>query len=444
MGDIADDALELAPFRGLRYATPGARPAVDPPPPNIALALAPPYDVLDAAAVSGLMRAEPHNAVRLTVPPAATAANGSTRALAGPDRYARAAATFQRWIDDGVLVRDSEPLLYVYEQTAPDGTRQRGLVGALRLPRPGSAAVRPHEDVLSEPVADRARLMAAAHANLEPIFLLYRGGTGAQRGLASRTVDAVADSTTTPLVRTTTDDQVTHRVWAIADPRLQADIAADFATRTALIADGHHRYAAYQRLRAAQQGPGAWDHGLALLVDSDATPPRVGAIHRVLPDLDAAGAARAAGTVAEVEPVQVDGDDSLRAALGRLAKAAADGPAMLLVGGGAGHLLHGFDPGRLAAAMPGRSPAWRALPTAVLTRVLLPLWNRTDETARLVHDDPAGAVAALRPDRDSAVILPALSVADVYAVTAVGELTPRKSTSFGPKPRTGLVMRTLL
>jgi uncharacterized protein (DUF1015 family) len=35
-----------------------------------------------------------------------------------------------------------------------------------------------------------------------------------------------------------------------------------------------------------------------------------------------------------------------------------------------------------------------------------------------------------------------MSPADVYAVAARGEKVPRKSTSFAPKPRTGLVLRT--
>ena len=42
----------------------------------------------------------------------------------------------------------------------------------------------------------------------------------------------------------------------------------------------------------------------------------------------------------------------------------------------------------------------------------------------------------------TAVICPAMSAADVYAIAANGERVPRKSTSFGPKPRTGLVIRT--
>jgi uncharacterized protein (DUF1015 family) len=34
-----------------------------------------------------------------------------------------------------------------------------------------------------------------------------------------------------------------------------------------------------------------------------------------------------------------------------------------------------------------------------------------------------------------------MSVAQVREVAALGRRVPRKSTSFGPKPRTGLVMR---
>ena len=42
----------------------------------------------------------------------------------------------------------------------------------------------------------------------------------------------------------------------------------------------------------------------------------------------------------------------------------------------------------------------------------------------------------------TAVICSPMSTWDVYAVAAEGERVPRKSTSFGPKPRTGLVIRT--
>nr|WP_184079958.1 DUF1015 domain-containing protein [Nocardiopsis mwathae] len=440
-------------MRGLRYASSDAGALIDSPALNLALALAPPYDVVDAESFLDMMRAEPHNAMRLTAPPAGVEAESlpgllpSAVELTGPDRYRAAARTLRRWIGDGILVRDATPVIYVYEQTSPTGRRQRGLIGALRLPPPGGQAVRPHEDTAPGPVADRARLMAATRANLEPIFLLYRGGTGPERGAATLATDAAADGGSTPLVDTVTGDGITHRLWAVGDPAVQADIAADLATRTALIADGHHRYAAYHRLRAEHPGPGPWEHGLAMLVDSDASPPQLGAIHRVLRDLDVHAAARTASKVARVERLSepLSGPEEVQAAMKRLRRDAADGPALLLAGhrADACYLLHGFDMERLATAVPQRSAEWRALPTAVLEHLLCPLWEIDNGRIDLVHDDPAEALATARPELDTAVLVPSLQVEDVYAVTARGELTPRKSTSFGPKPRTGLVMRHL-
>jgi hypothetical protein len=122
----------------------------------------------------------------------------------------------------------------------------------------------------------------------------------------------------------------------------------------------------------------------------------------------------------------------------------AEAPALLLVSAeGDAHLVHGFDERVLERAMPDRSPQWRHLSTAALHQVLLPLWEVPEERVRMVHDDAAEAVAAARDGKGTAVIVPALRVEQVYAVADRGELTPRKSTSFGPKPRTGLVMRLL-
>ena len=63
-----------------------------------------------------------------------------------------------------------------------------------------------------------------------------------------------------------------------------SDLAAldnALAGTRALIADGHHRYAAYLQLQHRHPG-GPHDRGLAMLVDQDETPLFLGAIHRVL------------------------------------------------------------------------------------------------------------------------------------------------------------------
>ena len=71
-----------------------------------------------------------------------------------------------------------------------------------------------------------------------------------------------------------------HRLWALRGDRLETVTRALAGSRP-LIADGHHRYAAYLQLQQARPGT-AWDRGLAMLVDQDDTPLFLGAIHRVL------------------------------------------------------------------------------------------------------------------------------------------------------------------
>ena len=74
----------------------------------------------------------------------------------------------------------------------------------------------------------------------------------------------------TPIVSITTEDGVKHRLWRLGHPDEQDAILAELAA--GLIADGHHRYAAYLDLQADQRasglGAGPWDYGLAFLVDS--------------------------------------------------------------------------------------------------------------------------------------------------------------------------------
>jgi uncharacterized protein (DUF1015 family) len=60
----------------------------------------------------------------------------------------------------------------------------------------------------------------------------------------------------------------------------------------------------------------------------------------------------------------------------------------------------------------------------------------------IVHHDPLEAVRQARDASGTAILLKPLPADDVLAVAAQGEKVPRKSTSFGPKPRTGLVLRT--
>jgi uncharacterized protein (DUF1015 family) len=442
--------LALAPFRAVRFDPDRVSGLAD--------VTSPPYDVIGPGVVDHLLAAEPHNIVRLILPGA-----GSPQPPRGPEASTLAAAELRGWLDAGVLRQDPRPALYVYEQSVPAGDGgppedwevvQRGLVGALRLVPPGSPAVLPHEDVMPGPVEGRRELMATTRANLEPIFLLYDGAatpadTAGRADTATGLVDQVA-ATRTPLLTAVTDDGTRHRIWALTDPAEHATVAADLAARTALIADGHHRYAAYLKLqdqeRGAGRGDGPWDYGLAFLVDSAAYPPRIGAIHRVIPGLAPGRAAEMVKGAMQVERLEPRGaGGGLADGVAALAEAGQDGPAFLLTDGGEQYLLTAPAPERLAEVMPaGHSARWQRLPASVLRELLIgSVWGLADAEpdVMVIHNDPASAVQAAREVGGTAVISNPESAADVRAVAENGERMPRKSTSFGPKPRTGLVLR---
>lgn len=414
--------LELAPFQGVRYTAACA--------PDPAAVTAPPYDLIDAAEAEHLRSSHPHNVVRLIRP----------RDRADGDRYGAAKETLGRWLAEGVLAADDQPALYVYEERSAAGT-QRGLLGGVRLAAPETGVILPHEDTTPGPVEDRLRLLRATEANLEPIFLLYDGG-----GAASAIVDDVAEHRA-PVCVKTTSQEVTYRLWALTDSDEHARISGDLRQRTALIADGHHRYATYLRYQAEQyaagHGPGPWDFGLAMLVDSTTHPPRLGSVHRVVSKLPPDEAVRHAQKAFRVTFLGSDEAGAQRS----LADAARKGPAFLVSGNGTFHLLSDVDHGLLDRVLPApRSARWRQLSTAVLHHFLIPVvWGLEDDenSVLTVHNDSMTACDLAEQTGGTAVLLAPLQVADVLAVAREGEPVPRKSTSFGPKPRTGLVLRLL-
>jgi uncharacterized protein (DUF1015 family) len=461
---MTHDGLRLKPFRGLRYA-PGKVG-------SLAAVTSPPYDVVVRPdELRDLETSDPYNIVRLILPQAADAA----------ERQAKAAATLRTWRAEGVLEQDARPALYVYEQRR-GRLLQRGIIGALRLSPPEDGVVLPHEDVMDDVVEDRAALMRATGANLEPLLLSYRGD-GTATGAAAVVERAVSR---TPLLSTTTEDGFCHKLWPVTDPAELAEVDVDLGRQQALIADGHHRWATYLRLRAEHGEAGAhqnvhesvhgnvparedvhgnapdspWDYGLVLLVDTVRHPLLVQAIHRVLPRLPLQQALDAVEleTGFDVRALETR---SLTQALQTLDEA--PGNAFLLTDGtGDFRLLQAALPsgtsdqsdgtGGSRTGRPGtggsyaaQPAAWRRLDAAVLHSVLLDeVWRVPDrpEDIAYIHDATAAAGKAAQTG-GTAVLMRPVSEETVRELAEQGVMMPRKSTSFGPKPATGLVLRTL-
>jgi uncharacterized protein (DUF1015 family) len=410
--------LALSPFRGLRFSRAGTD--------DLAAVISPPYDMIDPIQAHRLAQGGVHNVVRLILPE-----------LDEPDsrlRYRRAARTLREWRDEGALLLDPDPALYIYEQDGPGGF-QRGLIGVVALPSDDAGPVLPHEDVVDAVVADRLALMHALGANPEPILLSYEGG-----GPASDLVERVADAGAEPLAEAVLADGTKHRLWAAPDPADHARVAADLADRQALIADGHHRYAAYQRL--AGLGRKGSESGLTLLVDSTRHPLHVRGIHRWLPDLQPDAAIEKAGASFKVTEV-VGG---YRAALEALEDIGPERIAFAVVAEQRAWIIADPDPALLAAAIPADRPeSWRSLDATVLHLALAQaVWGVPDTADHIRFDhDARNAVIEAHRHRGLAVLLRPVPEQTVLGLAALGVRMPRKSTSFSPKPATGLIMRLL-
>jgi uncharacterized protein (DUF1015 family) len=380
--------LVLAPLRAVRYHERS--------PSELGLVTSPPYDVITESALESLRASHPHNIVRLILPrPGENVAH-----------------TLADWLRGGVLVQDRTHALYVYEY-AGGGRTVRGLVGNLALRDFAERIILPHEDVMPGPVAGRAELMKTARANLEPILLVYDGD-----GAASDAADAATSAE--PTLKTMAMDGSVHAVWRIDDPDVLTTIAHDLVDRQALIADGHHRYAAYRRCQRELSGE-PWNFGLAMLVDQRRHPLHLGAIHRVVRGLTVAEALASPGG----GEWHWFGDDDATA---RKALAQADPDNTLVMSDGTdwacwhGHVAD--------------------LDTAALHDHLLPGWGVRDDDLLYVHDLDQ-ALARATQVNGVAVLLRPPSVDAVLAASTQGRMMPRKSTSFGPKPRMGLLLRLL-
>jgi hypothetical protein len=180
-----------------------------------------------------------------------------------------------------------------------------------------------------------------------------------------------------------------------------------------------------------------------LLVDTARYPLRVRAIHRLLHGLPVADALAALAGRFRVRHL----DKPLGEALAALADAAEEGNAFLLAGDGAFHLVDRPDPDLLARTVPAGHPAaWRTLDTTVLHATLLEhIWGIPEDSpahVAYIHDT-AATVEKAEQDGGTAVLLHPVREEVVRDLARQGVTLPRKSTSFGPKPASGLVLRAL-
>jgi uncharacterized protein (DUF1015 family) len=394
------------PFPGIRYRDH-----------DITAVSAPPYDVIEPEARAALEARDPHNAVRLIL----------------PDTYDAAASALSQWRDDGTLRTDDAPSYSIYrmEFTGDDGIPQRttGVLGALALDDDGSG-VMPHERTLPKAKTDRLELLRATRANLDPIWGLSLAG-----GLSG----LLEPDPVPPDTIAVDEDGFHHSLWRVDDPERIAAISAAVGAELVVLADGHHRFETAGNYRRERRAAGLDDPGadaiMTLIVELAPNQLCVRAIHRLLSGV---------------------GDVDLRAALSGPFFVHAAGPnvpeavAALEVAMRDGGSLGLVDREGLALLMP----------TAELEERMaaFPIELRDVDSARfdagvlpavpgvsLAYRNDARTVAAQveKGSADAAVLLRPVDVHTIRLAAAADLRMPEKTTFFAPKPRTGMVFRSL-
>lgn len=391
------------PFAGLRY---------DPAAVDLDAAIAPPYDVVSPDDQASLEARSAYNSIRVELP----------RDEVGLDRYQAAARLLTEWQGAGVLVTDDEPSFYVYRMGFHDDDgrprQTSGVIGALGLVEPGGPGsdILPHERTTPKAKSDRLDLLRATRTNLSPIW-----GLSLAEGLS-----ALCELPGPPDGRATDTEGVHHRLWRVTQPGIVAAMAEAVGSAPVVIADGHHRFETALAYRdEAGPGPGAHDLVMAYVVELTEEQLSVRPIHRLITglpdDID---------FPAVLEPFfDVFTDDG---PLEGITTRMTDAGALALVTGAGTWLLRprpeteaeaeqDLDSCRLEVAL-------ASLPAHVLT-----FQHGWDLAGRAVDKGDAQAAVLLRP----------ATVAQIAESGHAGRRMPPKTTFFHPKPRTGLVFRSL-
>lgn len=351
--------------------------------------------------------------------------DAATAALPRAERFHRVRVAFKDFCDRGIMVREEAPALYLYEQESR-GRVTRGIICGVSTAAYRDGRIKVHEQTLTAREQLFAEYLHSTGMNAEPVLLATPEGTA---------WEALLDPllATRPAYAFRTRDQVSHRLWPIAERALHERLQRAFAEVPALyIADGHHRLASSARL-AEQRGltdvdPGYWC--LAYIV------PRkqlyIYNFDRVATDLNGmseAGFLEALGRVGILKP----------------SAGAVAAPGLIGV-----RTRSGWHTLALPAPDAARPTAERLDAARLSELVLGPLLGihdlRTDQRIGFMPGTEGTAELERRVDRGASAVafhLHPVSFAELKAVADEGGTMPPKSTYIEPKLRSGMVVYSL-
>ena len=425
---------EVLPFQGVRFNTDRITD-----PENV---IAPPYDVIYQSDRITLEKQHPNNIVRLIL------SQPTDQDTDQDNQYTRAANSLRKWLQDGILLQDSKPCYYIYDQDfiTPDGKNytRRALVAVGKLHQFADRVILPHEKTLAAPKADRLNLMRQTHAQLSPIFLLYSD----QERIIEQEMEAFTQNHR-PLMDLSEKFGSTHRVWKVDDITVGQRIRQSFVNKSLLIADGHHRYetalAFRDEMKAKNQDWSLQDscnYVMMNLVCMESDGLAVLPINRLLHNLDPAVIQKAQNEIISRFELQVFGDlGSLKSAQAKLAGVK---PSFGYYTGGSQFQLIIAQPPSQTESSLNRLDI-KILHDQIIKNIFGVDTTVAEDQKKISYKaNTEQAIESVASGEFQVAILPnPTSVSQVYDVALEGETMPQKSTFFYPKLATGIAIHLI-
>ncbi len=421
---------EIRAFKALRFDTEKAG--------AIEELVCPPYDIISEEQRQEYIYRNPNNIIRLELPK-------------GDEPYKTAGEVLKKWLDSGVLKKDSEDAVYIYEEEfSINGihAKFKGCIVRVKIEEFSKGVVLPHEETLSKAKEDRFNLMKATNCNFSQIYSLYMDS---EHKIINR-LDKLSECK--PEIELTDGDEVTHRLWIVTDKDEINAICGDFADKKLYIADGHHRYETALNYRNYCRengiGDGGEDYVMMMLVDMEHDGLVVLPTHRLVRDLESFDKEKILNDCKEYFDVSEESDVSN--AESKLKELYDEGKkAFAFYSGDKGYnLLVLKDEKVIEKLLPNKSRATQGLDVTVLHTLVLEkifgidaenMAKQINLTYTRLFDEAIESVDTGKAQ--CAFILNPTRVTEIRDVAAAGEKMPQKSTYFYPKLITGLVMNKL-
>lgn len=196
---------------------------------------------------------------------------------------AEAAETLQRWREEGVILPDPLPAIYVYYQyfTLPGSAREycrKGFICHIRAYDWEEGVILRHENTIPKAVNDRIELLEKTMLHVSPTHGLY---SDPDHELEQYMDEAISN----PLYETEDYQGVRDVLGVIQDAAIIAKFIKAMADKTIILADGHHRYESSLALKHRLQSDGGkegFNYHLMFLSNMESDDLRILPTHRLI------------------------------------------------------------------------------------------------------------------------------------------------------------------